>query len=228
MVIIRGGGATSDLQAFDDYNLALNVAQFPLPVIVGIGHERDVTVLDYVANMRVKTPTAAAEWLIGRGEEALSLLQTLGTDIFHAASDRIAGARTQLAHLQSALGIAPAAAMERAKSRLNRAAGTLAGVGARRISPEFMRLSQTLRAIATASANILSRQRDSLTARESLLKALSPEATLQRGYSITLHDGRAVTDASVLPPGARLTTRVARGSFTSTLNTITEPDDATA
>lgn len=228
VVIIRGGGATSDLQAFDDYNLALNVAQFPLPVIVGIGHERDVTVLDYVANMRVKTPTAAAEWLIGRGEEALSLLQTLGTDIFHAASDRIAGARTQLAHLQSALGIAPAAAMERAKSRLNRAAGTLAGVGARRISPEFMRLSQTFRAIATASANILSRQRDSLTARESLLKALSPEATLQRGYSITLHDGRAVTDASVLPPGARLTTRVARGSFTSTLNTITEPDDATA
>ena len=118
--------------------------------------------------------------------------------------------------------------MERAKSRLNRAAGTLAGVGARRISPEFMRLSQTFRAIATASANIISRQRDSLTARESLLKALSPEATLQRGYSITLHDGHAVTDASVIPPGARLTTRVARGSFSSTLNTITEPDDATA
>ena len=71
VVIIRGGGATSDLLAFDDYDLAANVAQFPLPVIIGIGHERDTTVLDYVANMRVKTPTAAAEWLIGRGQQAL-------------------------------------------------------------------------------------------------------------------------------------------------------------
>ena len=133
-----------------------------------------------------------------------------------------------LALLLAARVRARAAALLLAKSRRIRAAGTLSGVGARRISPEFMRLSQTLRAIATASANILSRQRDSLTARESLLKALSPEAPLPRGYSLTLHAGRAVTDASVLPPGARLTTRVARGSFTSTLNTITEPDDATA
>ncbi len=71
VVIIRGGGATSDLLAFDDYALANNVAQFPLPVVIGIGHERDITVLDYVANMRVKTPTAAAEWLIARGDTAL-------------------------------------------------------------------------------------------------------------------------------------------------------------
>lgn len=67
VVIIRGGGASSDLLAFEDYELAAAVAQFPLPVIIGIGHERDITLLDYVAYMRVKTPTAAAEWLIGRG-----------------------------------------------------------------------------------------------------------------------------------------------------------------
>lgn len=75
VVIIRGGGATSDLLAFDDYELAANIAQFPLPVVIGIGHERDTTVLDYVANMRVKTPTAAAEWLIARGENALAALR---------------------------------------------------------------------------------------------------------------------------------------------------------
>lgn len=61
VVIIRGGGATGDLASFDNYELAANIAMFPLPVIIGIGHERDVTLLDYVANMRVKTPTAAAE-----------------------------------------------------------------------------------------------------------------------------------------------------------------------
>ena len=74
VVIIRGGGATSELNSFDNYDLAANVAQFPLPVIVGIGHERDVTVLDYVAGKRVKTPTAAAEWLILQGTNALAHL----------------------------------------------------------------------------------------------------------------------------------------------------------
>ena len=69
VVIIRGGGATSDLGSFDSYPLAVNVAQFPLPVIVGIGHDRDETVLDYVAAVRVKTPTAAAEWLVARAHE---------------------------------------------------------------------------------------------------------------------------------------------------------------
>ena len=66
VVIIRGGGATSDLSCFDSYVLATNCAQFPLPIISGIGHERDVTVLDAVAHTRVKTPTAAAEFLINR------------------------------------------------------------------------------------------------------------------------------------------------------------------
>lgn len=215
VVVIRGGGASSDLQAFDDYSLALNVAQFPLPVIVGIGHERDVTVLDFVANMRVKTPTAAAEWLISRGEAALDRLRLVATDILRAASDRISGARTQLAHLQSTLGIAPAAAMDRAKGRLGNAAVSLAGVGSRRISPEFMRLDQTLKAFSTAAANLISRRRDALAAKEALLAALSPEATLRRGFSITLHDGRAVRRAEDLPVGARITTRVAVGEFTS-------------
>ena len=61
VVIIRGGGATSDLQAYEDYDLAVAVAQFPLPIAIGIGHERDITVLDWVANTRLKTPTAVAE-----------------------------------------------------------------------------------------------------------------------------------------------------------------------
>ena len=65
MVIIRGGGATSDLSGFDTLALAENVANFPLPIITGIGHERDESVLDMVSHTRVKTPTAAAAFLIG-------------------------------------------------------------------------------------------------------------------------------------------------------------------
>ena len=76
VVIIRGGGATSDLSGFDTYELAAHCAQFPLPVITGIGHERDDTVLDMVSHTRVKTPTAAAEFLISRMREVAEELES--------------------------------------------------------------------------------------------------------------------------------------------------------
>lgn len=215
VVIIRGGGASTDLQAFDDYNLAANIAQFPLPVIVGIGHERDITVLDYVANMRVKTPTAAAEWLIGRGEEALERARRLAADIQRVAAERIADARTQLAHLDSALQIAPQAALQRAKAHISQASAALGGIGSRRIFPELSRLDSRLQALETAGKTALSRAADRLKAREDLLRVLSPEATLARGYSLTLFEGKAVRDASQLTPGSEVTTRVAVGSFKS-------------
>lgn len=96
VVIIRGGGAVTDLASFDDYDLACNVAQFPLPVIVGIGHERDITVLDFVANTRVKTPTAAAEVLLGRLGAAYDAVADAGRDIMSMVKDSLAGRRQQL------------------------------------------------------------------------------------------------------------------------------------
>ena len=82
VVIIRGGGATSDLSAFDSYELAANCAQFPLPVITGIGHERDDTVLDFIAFHRAKTPTAVADFLIEQMEETASYLSECEESIF--------------------------------------------------------------------------------------------------------------------------------------------------
>lgn len=217
VVIIRGGGASSDLQAFDDYALAANIAQFPLPVIVGIGHERDVTVLDYVANMRVKTPTAAAEWLISLGETTLERLRQVGEGIFRIATERIAASRMQLAQLSSTLEIAPARAFERARHRLQQDSITLAGVGARRIAPELSRLNLIMQAITQAGATAIARKQDFLTSKEQLLKALSPEATLSRGYSLTLLNGKAVRSAQDITEGDEVTTLLASGSFTSTV-----------
>ena len=217
VVIIRGGGATSDLLAFDDYELALNVAQFPLPVIIGIGHERDITVLDYVANMRVKTPTAAAEWLIGRGDEALARLRQTAADIMLRATDLIQGAQTHLAYLESTIRFAPEAALQRATSTLQRHTMLLAQTGARRIAPEFTRLQGVASSLSTAAVNAIARATDRLQSRRSLLEALSPQATLARGYSITTVDGRALRSAADLQPGQTVTTTLASGSVTSTV-----------
>lgn len=215
VVIIRGGGATSDLQAFEDYDLAANVAQFPLPVVIGIGHERDITVLDYIANTRLKTPTAVAEWLIAQGESALTWLQNTGQRILQIASQRISGNKEQLAHAEGLLPVLAQGAVERSLTKLRKAAATLDSVSSRRIQPQLTRLHMIADSIPVSALRAIERQRQLLDSRAELLEALSPHATLARGYSITRVNGRAVTDASQVKPGEVLETTLANGTLRS-------------
>ncbi|MBQ3576954.1 MAG: exodeoxyribonuclease VII large subunit, partial [Coprobacter sp.] len=101
VVIIRGGGATSELNCFDDYNLALNITQFPLPVIVGIGHERDTTVLDFVAYKSVKTPTAVAEYLISTLAESDAYLNELSGEIVERIKNLLSENQLALSLIES-------------------------------------------------------------------------------------------------------------------------------
>lgn len=215
VVLIRGGGATSDLVAFEDYDLAANIAQFPLPVIIGIGHERDVTVLDYVANMRVKTPTAAAEWLIARGNAALDGLRRIGADMLQAVSDKLAGCRSQLSYYEGLIPVAPVSACERASALLRKYMLSLASVGSRRISPELAKLTLKGEAVTSAVTNLTARHSARLDSLAELLDALSPQATLRRGYSITRVNGKAVTSAAQVAAGSVMETTVADGTITS-------------
>ena len=96
VVVIRGGGATGDLGDFDSYPLAACIAQFPLPVVVGIGHERDETVLDHVAHTRVKTPTAAAAFLIDHQAQEAARLDDLQQRIAHMVSERLSRERQRM------------------------------------------------------------------------------------------------------------------------------------
>lgn len=218
VVIIRGGGATSDLACFEDYDLAANIAQFPLPVIIGIGHERDITVLDYVARMRVKTPTAAAEWLIAHGAALLADLNDKGHRIVRMVTDRISGAKEQLSYYQGSLPVAPLNAVERARSRLRNALMTVGQIGARRIAPALTRLDTIRANMPMLLENALQRHTERLNAKANMIEALSPQATLNRGYTITRVNGHAVTDASQVKPGDVITTIMARGSVNSTVN----------
>jgi exodeoxyribonuclease VII large subunit len=100
VVIIRGGGSKSDLSCFDNYWLAYNITQFPLPLISGIGHERDDTIVDIVANVKVKTPTAAAEFLISRIESFDEYLFELKDNFVNNVSDFINEKQTELDYLK--------------------------------------------------------------------------------------------------------------------------------
>lgn len=100
-VIIRGGGATTDLGCFDDEELCAYCAQFPLPVFSGIGHTRDVSILDMVAYLSVKTPTAAAEWFVARMDNQAARLERLLQRLKRTATSQVTIRRQQLLHLQS-------------------------------------------------------------------------------------------------------------------------------
>ena len=193
VVIIRGGGATSDLSCFDTYLLAAACAQFPLPIITGIGHERDDTVLDSVAHTRVKTPTAAAECLIARMDEAADRLQQLSEHIYNGVSARLQRERTRLQGCRQRI---PASSI-------------------RSLSQARLQLTGARKDLHRAVDALLTRQRHRLELLQQRITDASPQKQLARGYSITLKDGRAVKDASSLKPGDVLTTRVYKGEIQS-------------
>lgn len=215
VVVIRGGGATSELSVFDNYQLASNIANFPLPVIVGIGHERDVTVLDYVANLRVKTPTAAAEFLIKIGEEALEQLRRLSEDIASAVLTRLSGSKEQLAYLEGLLPFAPKRALEGAVSRLGVLKAELGSVAGRRIVPLRMRLESLKEALKVAGEHRLEVARKEIDSDEKLLRALSPQATLERGYSMVTRGGKVVKSVRDVEAGDEFMVTMADGEFNS-------------
>lgn len=217
VVIIRGGGATSDLAAFENYDLASNIAQFPLPVIIGIGHERDVTVLDYVANMRVKTPTAAAEWLIARGTEALDRLDSLATEIHHTASSLISASREQLAYIAARLPYLPQGAIDMARKRLDRSLVGLSESARKRLRPEFTRLDTAAARLTSATNTLIERRRNRLDSIGELIAVLSPDATLKRGYSITRIDGHVVSSVTELRQGMVIETSLSDGTVSSNI-----------
>ena len=198
VVVIRGGGATSDLSDYDSYPLAACVAQHPLPIIIGVGHDRDETVLDHVAHTSVKTPTAAAAFILEHQLEQLSMLRDLQQRIPLAASTRMQGEDRRLALLRQ----------------------RLPSVVALRLQREHQRLERSSLLLPISASRVLTQEKHRLELLSQRLESLNPELLLKRGYTITLHDGKIVTHASQLAPGQSIVTRLQDGDVTSI---ITQP-----
>ncbi len=204
VVIIRGGGATGDLSDFDSYPLACCVAQFPLPVITGIGHERDETVLDYVAHTRVKTPTAAAAFIIDHQAQEAAALDTLQQRIGRAATECVAEARRR---------------MERCSLMLPMLLARMCTNEQNRHRLMAQRLSSSLR-------ERIQRERHRLELATQRLAAADPQAMLRRGYSITrTSDGRVATSIRDVSEGETITTQLADGTISAQITgTNTTPN----
>lgn len=193
LVIIRGGGATSDLADFESYDLAAAVAQFPIPVIVGIGHDRDETVLDYVAHTRVKTPTAAAALLVDHQHQELLTLDDLEQRLRQAVGQRLQTEKQRLSRIAIYLPLSFARMKERIEHRLEMLLQRMVQMAQQRVEREKARQQ-------------LIGQR---------MELLDPRRLLKLGYSITTCGGRLVRNADELKPGDELVTQLEQGTINS-------------
>lgn len=193
VVIIRGGGATADLSGFDTLALAENVAQFPLPIITGIGHDRDESILDMVSFQRVKTPTAAAQFLISHLDTTMQRIDSCQEHMVRLATAKIETEHLRLARLTERIPSLFSLVKMRHETRLDNL---------------WTRLQSTV-------TMTIEKQRHQLQMLQQRAQALDPTLLLKRGYSITLHEGHVIRNAANIKPGTEIETRLEQGTIIS-------------
>ena len=211
VVIIRGGGATSDLSGFDTLALAENVANFPLPIITGIGHERDESVLDMISFQRVKTPTAAAAFLVDHLTEVYARVEDAQEAIVNYVKRRLQVERMKFERLSTQIPTLFSLVKVRQSNRLDQLLNRLK-VKAERIPADGLHRLEMLDArLKEPVARKLERELHRIDMLSQRAIAQDPERLLSRGYSITLKDGKSIKDASQLKAGDEIETRFAKG-----------------
>ncbi len=215
VVIIRGGGATSDLSGFDTLALAENVAQFPIPVITGIGHERDESILDMISHTRVKTPTAAAALLIDHLKRVWDYLQEAQGVLETNARQRMDLEQMRLQ--RAAQKIPPLCSLfkERQERRIDSMMRDMIAAAQRLISDDMHKLETLESIIKPMLERRVTGEMHRLQMFGQRVSSLDPDLLLKRGYSITLHEGKIVRDASQLKHGDKIETRVEKGTIHS-------------
>lgn len=211
VVIIRGGGATSDLSGFDTLALAENVANFPLPIITGIGHERDECVLDMISCVSVKTPTAAADFIVGNLASTLDRVNEAGNRIIEHVKRRMDFERQRIAHIQSFLPVAFSLVRTRESARLDRMFTRLQSSFSQRANMEMNRLASMESRIPVVLHAKLEKEGYRLDMLEQRVNALDPIHILRRGYSIAIHNGKALKSPKDVAVGDEVSIMLAEG-----------------
>ena len=218
VVIIRGGGAATDLSGFDTLRLAEHVAQFPLPVITGIGHERDDTVIDMISHTRVKTPTAAAEFLIQHGAEQLQMLDDSQTKITSMLERIISAEKLRLQMATQKLPTLVATLYNKETSLIERINSALSTVTLSKLTEQRGRMELLLHQLSSATQMSFNQRQSILDNLNARIGSADPKRILKLGFSITRVEGKAITSAQNLRPGTIIETTLSDGIIQSTIN----------
>lgn len=223
VVIIRGGGATADMSGFDTLALAENVAQFPLPIITGIGHDRDECVLDMVSHLRVKTPTAAAAFLIDHAQRVLDHIDNCEQRIAHTAQSQISNLKSQISIFATRIPTLFSLVKTREEARTQQMLQRMEKACASQLIRSEAKLNMLNSQLPILNAQFIDAHRHRLELLNQRILALDPQRILDRGYSLTLHQGKTVKNASVLKAGDKIETRLAEGTVTSVVTSVAMP-----
>ncbi len=236
VVIIRGGGSRTDLSAFDSYDLAANVAQFPIPVITGIGHTRDESVVDMVAHMSLKTPTAVADFIVSRAADFAAEVFDMRNRIIRASQMFMANKKLELTNLNNSFreGVRNFLwqhrySLQSVYSRI-RSAPSIPAAHRRNLlqkwdrlvvsvqnafSARYQQLEEAKAKLNDGLSAIFEKQRNSLEKLAIIIRQNDPKNVLKKGYSITLHNGKALTSASEVKSGDVIETQLFDGKILS-------------
>jgi len=220
VVILRGGGSKSDLSCFDDFDLALNVAQFSLPIICGIGHERDLSIIDMVANTSVKTPTAVASLIVDKALEFLTIIEDITDHILDYCYNRLQGENEILYQANTLLKEVVHKKLSDERVSLTYYRGRLALLSDRIFQKQNVQLAYDSKNLYTLVKNIINKQYNAISVvqrnvqksfidkvvvesnkLESLDKQLmlkNPINIMKRGFAIVKTNGKVVFSSSEL------------------------------
>lgn len=225
VVIIRGGGAVADLSGFDTLKLAENVANFPLPVITGIGHDRDESVLDMVAHTRVKTPTAAAAFLVDNLKRTSDRIAVAQDHIINKVRQRMQLQHLRLARLSQAIPTLFSLMATRQKAHIDRLAERMARAATSATTQRLHRLHMLEQTLLPLAGRKMMEHRHRLLLLQQRIDAANPERLLAKGYSITLRQGHPVRSASELKPGDTVETRLQQGRFSAVVTSLSSNEE---
>lgn len=215
VVLVRGGGSQLDFQAFDTYLLSRAIARFPIPVITGIGHEKNESLCDLMARLKTKTPTKAAASIIAHNHSFAARLLQMEKQVVLKAHEILVSQELVLNALQTSL-------VSQTKDLLHTSARTLQlqmnnaiHACGQRLHQENFRLLRVKLQMQAKAENRLVREDFKLKQLKKTLDHLDPKSILKRGYALVLKDGKAVSDVGQLEPGTVITTRFYTGEIDS-------------
>lgn len=217
VVITRGGGATSDLNCFDSLALAENVAQFPLPVITGIGHERDDTIIDMVSHTKMKTPTAAAEFILHHQEMELNTIEQLYSDILNNAATCLIKEQNHLNMIINKMPLICSNFTSRAELQLTRLLNTAVTLSTQRLTDEMLRIGSLAHKFSIITPTIINKEKSRIEVANVKINSANPQRILNMGFSITRINGKAIRCNNEVKSGDVITTTLSDGTMTSTV-----------
>ena len=226
VVIIRGGGAQVDLDCFDSYDVAAHVAQFPLPVITGIGHERDETVLDLIANTRKKTPTAVAEFLIEMLQSYENLIDEQAYRLLQSANGIVDQQRNELDRMTSSIKLSVVSNLLKHEHQFSQLKERLKVSTRQNLQTQQQTISTLRESLEKNSFQMLENGYSFLTEATRLMEVINPSALLNRGFSITYVNSKPLTKTNKPKIGDKLLTKTASANYLSSLEETIERKNA--